>query len=74
MMPEQITLPVSGMTCQHCVKRVENNVSALTGVDKVDVSLEHATVSVVYDKSAISTDQITEAIEDAGYDVESPKA
>lgn len=74
MMTEKITLPVSGMTCQHCVVRVEKNVSALNGVDQVDVSLQHATVAVVYDKSTVSEAQITEAIEDAGYDVESPKA
>lgn len=73
-MTEQITLPVSGMTCQHCVGRVEKNVSALTGVDKVDVSLENATVAITYDKSAVSVEGITEAIEDAGYDVGAPKA
>lgn len=73
-MTEQITLPVSGMTCQHCVGRVEKNVSALAGVDKVDVSLENATVAVAYDKSSVTVDQITEAIEDAGYDVGAQKA
>ena len=73
-MTEQITLPVSGMTCQHCVGRVEKNVSALPGVDKVDVSLENDTVAVAYDKSAVSVEQITEAIEDAGYDVGTSKA
>ncbi|MFP3514555.1 cation transporter, partial [Peribacillus sp. SIMBA_075] len=39
-MKEQVHLQVSGMSCQHCVKAVEDSVGALSGVEKVYVSLE----------------------------------
>ncbi len=37
-MSEQ-TYVVSGMTCQHCVTRVQTNLSAVAGVDSVRVQL-----------------------------------
>jgi copper chaperone len=72
-MAEQVTLPVSGMSCQHCVGKVEKSVSALPGIDKVDVSLEDASVKVAYDNSSVSVSQITEAIEGQGYEVGAAK-
>lgn len=72
-MAEQVTLPVSGMSCQHCVGKVEKSVSALPGVDKVDVSLEDASVKVAYDNASVSVSQITEAIEGQGYEVGAAK-
>lgn len=68
-MKEQINLQVSGMSCQHCVKSVEDSVMALPGIEKVKVSLENNSVDVAYDSSAVEVGQIAEAIEDQGYDV-----
>lgn len=68
-MKEQINLQVSGMSCQHCVKSVEESVMALPGIEKVEVSLENNSVDVAYDASAVDVNQIAEAIEDQGYDV-----
>ncbi len=68
-MKEQINLQVSGMSCQHCVKSVEDSVMALPGIEKVEVSLENNSVDVAYDSSAVEVSQIAEAIEDQGYDV-----
>ncbi|ANU26435.1 copper chaperone CopZ [Planococcus versutus] len=68
-MKEQINLQVSGMSCQHCVKSVEDSIMALPGIEKVKVSLENNSVDVAYDSSAVEVGQIAEAIEDQGYDV-----
>ncbi|EGA88660.1 copper insertion chaperone and transporter component [Planococcus donghaensis MPA1U2] len=68
-MKEQINLQVSGMSCQHCVKSVEESVMALPGIEKVEVSLENNSVDVAYDSSSVDVGQIAEAIEDQGYDV-----
>ncbi|ANU15102.1 hypothetical protein B481_3040 [Planococcus halocryophilus Or1] len=68
-MKEQINLQVSGMSCQHCVKSVEESVMALPGIEKVEVSLESNSVDVAYDASAVDVGQIAEAIEDQGYEV-----
>ena len=68
-MKEQVQLQVSGISCQHCVKAVEDSVGALSGVEKVDVSLEQGAVDVTYDNSNVDVAQIASAIEDQGYDV-----
>lgn len=68
-MKEQIQLQVSGMSCQHCVKAVEDSVGALSGVEKVSVSLDQGAVDVTYDSANVDVAQIASAIEDQGYDV-----
>lgn len=68
-MKEQVHLQVRGMSCQHCVKSVEESVGALSGVEKVDVSLEQGAVDVTYDSANVDVAQIASAIEDQGYDV-----
>lgn len=62
------TLTVQGMTCQHCVMAVKKGVGAVPGVSTVDVNLSQGLVVVESDES-VSRDDITVAIEDAGYDV-----
>ncbi|MDN5710347.1 MAG: cation transporter, partial [Planococcus sp. (in: firmicutes)] len=51
------------------VKSVEESVGALSGVEKVDVSLEQGAVDVTYDSANVDVAQIASAIEDQGYDV-----
>jgi len=59
------TVKIEGMMCEHCVKHVKDALSAIGG-DPV-VSLEEGTA--VLANTALSNDQITSAIEDAGYEV-----
>ncbi len=68
-MTEQATLQVTGMTCGHCVKAVEDNVGALAGVDKVAVNLEAGTVDVSFTSPAVDLKKISDTIEDQGFDV-----
>lgn len=63
------TLYVEGMTCQHCENAVKEAVRGLDGVSSVTVHLETNKVDVTYNESSISLENITEAIEDQGYDV-----
>ncbi|TYP57622.1 copper chaperone CopZ [Thermosediminibacter litoriperuensis] len=65
-----ITLKVSGMSCSHCKYSVESAVKALPGIEKVDVRVEEGKVDVSFDPSKVSLEQITGAIEDAGYEVQ----
>ena len=62
-------LTVQGMSCQHCVHAVKTSVSALAGVDSVEVSLENKLVTVGFDPSRTTLQSITAAIEDEGYSV-----
>ncbi|CAM3219119.1 copper chaperone CopZ [Filibacter tadaridae] len=69
-MAEKTTLNVSGMTCGHCVKAVENSVGALEGVENVKVNLESNSVEIDYQADTVNLTQITDTIEDQGYDVQ----
>lgn len=66
---ENVTLNVQGMSCGHCVKAVETSVGALAGVQEVKVDLAEAKVTVAFDESAVTVDQIKETIDEQGYDV-----
>ena len=62
-------LNVQGMSCQHYVHAVKISVSALAGVDTVQVSLEKNLVTVGFDPGKTSLQSIKTAIEDQGYSV-----
>jgi copper chaperone len=66
-MAEQTYL-VSGMTCGHCVSAVTREVSAIAGVQQVNVDLETGKV-LVTSEATIDQHLIAEAIEEAGYEL-----
>jgi len=69
-MSTRTTHTVIGMTCDHCVSAVRNEVAGITGVTNVDVDL--ATGEVVVESAApIDADVFTEAVHEAGYEVAS---
>ncbi len=61
-------LKVDGMTCGHCKARVEKVVSAIDGVDSVEVDLASKNVTVKMSKD-ISEQTLSDVIVDAGYEV-----
>lgn len=61
-------LKVDGMTCGHCKARVEKVVSAIDGVDSVEVDLASKNVTVKMSKD-ISEQILSDVIVDAGYEV-----
>ena len=58
---------VPGVSCQHCVNAITKEVSALPGVQRVQVALDDRTVTVEHGEQ-VNTDQIVAAINEAGYD------
>lgn len=68
-MVDRVTLKVEGMSCGHCVKSIENSVSAISGVDKVEVQLDSGIVNVEFNKDVVVVEQITSTIEDQGYTI-----
>lgn len=62
-------IKISGMSCGHCVNRVENALSKLDGVKKAKVSLSKERAVVKYDKTEISGGDLKAAVEEAGYAV-----
>ena len=65
----QKVLKVEGMTCEHCVQTVTEAVSKMSGVEKVDVSLEQKEVTVDFDESQTEMEKISAQIEEAGFEV-----
>ena len=62
---------VPGVSCQHCVNAVTQEVSALAGVKRVDVNLGDKTVTVEHGEQ-VSAAAIVAAINEAGYDEVKP--
>jgi len=58
---------VPGVSCQHCVTAITKEVSALPGVQQVQVALDNKTVTVEHGEQ-VNTDAIVAAINEAGYD------
>lgn len=59
---------VQGMTCNHCVMSVTEEVSEVAGVETVDVDLESGRLSVTGE--GFTDEQITAAVVEAGYEVQ----
>ena len=55
---------VSGMTCEHCVAHVTEEVSALAGVDQVDVRLDGT--MIVTSEQPVALAAVEEAVSEAG--------
>jgi copper ion binding protein len=60
------TWTVTGMTCGHCVKAVTDEVSAIDGVDTVEVDLDTGAV-VVTAATEPTREQMAAAVDEAGY-------
>jgi copper chaperone len=60
------TWTVTGMTCGHCVKAVTEEVSAIEGVEAVEVDLATGAVTVT---AAVdpTREQMASAVDEAGY-------
>src|SRR5438874_402981 len=69
-MAEQIIdLPVLGMTCAACVRRVERAVTAVPGVARAEINLPLSRARIVIDPDVASAARAAEAIRGAGYEV-----
>jgi copper chaperone len=60
------TYTVSGMTCDHCVSSVTEEVSELAGVSDVQVDLASGRLTVTADQP-LDPDAVRAAVEEAGY-------
>jgi copper chaperone len=62
------TYTVSGMTCEHCVASVTEEVQEISGVERVEVVLESGALTI--DSSQpLADDTVRTAVETAGYEL-----
>ena len=64
-MSETLRYSVAGMHCGHCERAVKDEVTAVPGVESVDVDLDTKVVTVVGE--ALDDGVLRAAIEEAGY-------
>ncbi|MBQ3100805.1 MAG: heavy-metal-associated domain-containing protein [Clostridia bacterium] len=60
-------IDIDGMSCPHCVKRVQDTLNALKGVKKAKVDLASKSADVSYVESKISRDEIVNAVNHLGF-------
>ena len=66
-MPET-TYRVAGMSCEHCVRAVSEELARLPGVRTVDVDLETGGVTVTSD-TQLDDAAVSAAVDEAGYEL-----
>lgn len=59
------TFTVNGMSCMHCVARVQKALQGIDGVTSADVDLEKASATV---RGEFTAEQVISAVENAGYE------
>ncbi|OWY63075.1 cation-transporting ATPase [cyanobacterium TDX16] len=62
------TWTVTGMTCEHCVRAVTEEVSAIEGVTAVEVDLGSGRVTVE-SEAPLDRTSLVVAVDEAGYEV-----
>ena len=68
--PTEAVLPIEGMTCASCVRRVEKGLDKVPGVSAANVNLATERATVAYDPAvARSSPTLRAAVEKAGYRV-----
>ena len=63
---KKIKMEVGGMTCEHCVARVNKFVKSVNGVTDVNTSLKENT-SYITAKDGTTVEAVKSAVEEAGY-------
>ena len=62
-----LTVVVSGMTCDHCKKAVEDAVSGVEGISSASVDLNKGLLKVVYDPERVDFTKVQDAVVRVGY-------
>src|SRR5207249_2379069 len=63
----ELMLPITGMTCASCVRRVEKALSKVSGVAEASVNLATEKARISFDPDVASMGQLQAAVEKAGY-------
>ncbi len=64
---KNMEIPVYGMSCEHCVRRVSEALEKLPGVAEVQVSLADQRAWLTLDPTQVGVDDLNQAIAEAGY-------
>ncbi len=62
---------VTGMTCEHCVRSVTEEVGAIDGVTDLEIDLATGSLTVTTADAPVDDAAVREAVSEAGYSVTS---
>ena len=62
-----VTLKVSGMSCQHCVRSVTSALQSVEGVERAEVDLSKGRATVEYDAALTNPRALANVVMDEGY-------
>ncbi len=65
---ERVTLPLTGMTCAACARRIERKLSSAPGVRQANVNFATARATVEYDPQQTGVNNLIESVRAIGYD------
>ncbi len=63
------TISVPEIHCGHCKSSIEGALQPLAGVASAEVDVDATNVTVTFDETTVSREQLVSAIEDQGYEV-----
>ncbi len=63
-------LKVLGVDCNNCAANVRKALEGVEGIENLDIRLSEKIAIVTFDPEKVSKQEITEKVEDFGYDVE----
>ena len=69
MQTQRLDLPIGGMSCAGCASRIEHELQNLPGVQEAQVNFATEKATLHYDAESLSLDQITQKVEDIGYQI-----
>ena len=61
------TFKVEDMSCSNCAMKLESLEDSLDGVKEVNASYHKLTMTVEYDETKLTTEQIVDAVKRKGY-------
>ncbi len=64
---EEAVIRIEGMSCMHCVGKVEKGLSEKEGILSAEVDLEKKQATVRYDPQKVSVEEIKKKITEVGY-------
>jgi len=65
---ENVIIKISGMSCNHCVQRIENALQQSRGVNTAQVDLSAEKAYIEYDPTVINAETLLQIIKDSGYE------
>ncbi|PNV87213.1 MAG: cation-transporting ATPase PacS, partial [Desulfobacteraceae bacterium] len=73
MSSENITLPITGMSCANCALSIERTLKKVQGVGGTNVNFAAEQASVSFDPGKVKVSDLVKMIEDAGYGIATAK-